>query len=379
MRVLFDGDVHVHYGYLAVEPDDGPAEILGRSRAGQRNGLCGAAVAGRLSMVTGLHTGSVPVRVESHEAAPPVDDEWEDVVEASVVLTDGPYLLTAFDVAEDLEVPTAGPYRARWCASGMDAGHDMDTAVREGEAPDSYLLQLWPASILPDVVLRQGSAQAAYWHDVAAGTPPPPPGPTAADLERVAREQPRQRRIDSHARRAQEEVALWGGRPPSARVRSLGWRAAMLARQDRDLVDEIAALTPGQQRAAATWAATRACELAGVQDHELVREALDLVARGERLPSVWEDWDAVWDDFVPPEPGELVTLVATASIHDNGQAPLRRPLASEAAAIDAVIGASKRRPGRAAVAAIAGLSAGADDLPQCFADVRAALRTLSPT
>jgi hypothetical protein len=375
MRVHFDDVVHVHYGFLGVEPEDPADDLLTRSRAGQRNGLCGAAVPGRLSMVTGLHTGAVAVRVESHAGAPPIGPEWQDVVEVSVELADEQYLLTAFDGGDDLDLPAAGAYRARWCASGMDDGRDMDTAVDDGSAPDRYLLQLWPAPMQADVVVRLGSAQAAYWHGIAATTPPPP---SPAELAGAAAQRAAREADEVHRRRVVEEAAEWGGRPPSERQRSWGWRAAMLARQDRALVDELAALTPDQLRTVATWSAGRACELAGLRDHVLVVEALSLLARGVPLPPVWKDWDALWDAFVPPEPGDVVTIVVIAEVDADGRMPVRPPLAPEAAAIDAVTGAAKRRPGKAAVAAIAGLSSGADDLARCFADVRDMLRTLPP-
>jgi len=50
----------------------------------------------------------------------------------------------------------------------MDAGRDLDTAVEE-PAPDSYLLQLWPASPAADAVVARHSAIADYWHGVAGG------------------------------------------------------------------------------------------------------------------------------------------------------------------------------------------------------------------
>ncbi|HWS33528.1 MAG TPA: hypothetical protein VN408_12400 [Actinoplanes sp.] len=69
MIVLFDADVPAHYGFMfltagEVYPD------LGGTWAGQQNGLAGAATPGVLSMITGLHTGRVPLRIEWHTTAP---------------------------------------------------------------------------------------------------------------------------------------------------------------------------------------------------------------------------------------------------------------------------------------------------------------------
>lgn len=59
--------IPVHYGFLFLASlDDEQPELL-QTRQGQQNGLCGAAVPGALSLVTGLHTGEVPVSVEWHD------------------------------------------------------------------------------------------------------------------------------------------------------------------------------------------------------------------------------------------------------------------------------------------------------------------------
>jgi gamma-glutamyltranspeptidase len=69
MIVLHDGPVDVHYGFLSLAPD-GVSPDFALARKGQRNGLCSAGVPGMLSMVTGLHTGAVPFRIELHQRAP---------------------------------------------------------------------------------------------------------------------------------------------------------------------------------------------------------------------------------------------------------------------------------------------------------------------
>jgi hypothetical protein len=47
------------------------------------------------------------------------------------------------------------------------SGKELDTTEEGEAAPDRYLLQLWPAPEAPDVLVRQTSAIAAYWHSVA--------------------------------------------------------------------------------------------------------------------------------------------------------------------------------------------------------------------
>jgi hypothetical protein len=171
--------VHYRFMVFSAAPWDVDTD---RSRDGQRNGLCGAAQSGSLDLVTGLHTGRVPLRIELLEQAPELTEGWEDVVEVPL-LVDGEesraFCLMSFDHEVSAGDLAPGPYRARWHALGMDAANDQDTRLPEDPTLDRYLLQLWPAALAPDAVLRQGSEIAAYWHGVARQTAvaePLPPG-----------------------------------------------------------------------------------------------------------------------------------------------------------------------------------------------------------
>lgn len=64
--------------------------------------------------------------------------------------------------------------RARYCGWGMDQARQADTILAGEPELDRYLLQFWPASPAPDQVLKQTSANAAYWHRYAQELPPPP-------------------------------------------------------------------------------------------------------------------------------------------------------------------------------------------------------------
>lgn len=168
MTVLLDDTIHVHYGFvtLAVEGD---YPDFAAAREGQVNGLCGAAEPEALVMVTGMHTGAVPFRIEVHAERPELDESWEEIVEASISIPEGEMLWWAFDEGGAVQFPHVGTYRTRYNASGMDAAHQ--SGVREADEPeiDKYLLQLWPAPMAPDEVIRQTSETAAYWHRVARG------------------------------------------------------------------------------------------------------------------------------------------------------------------------------------------------------------------
>lgn len=166
---LFAGELPVHYGFAHVLTEArGVGADLTDARRGQVNGLLGAAVPHQLLLTTGLHTGSVAFAVTWSEAEPAIADEWEDVVEASLDVAATSAHLTSFQDAFPLALPATGPHRARFHATGFDAGSEADTA---GPGPDRYLLQLWPAALEPDRIVRETSSGAAYWHRTARELP----------------------------------------------------------------------------------------------------------------------------------------------------------------------------------------------------------------
>jgi hypothetical protein len=177
MAVLFAGEVPVQYRFVHVHPvHDFPSDADVR---GQSNGLCVVAEPGALSLTIGLHTGEVPIVIEVLDAAPPVEAEWEEVVEVSLFVDTTDYQLSTFDASERLTLPDLGPYRVRFNASGMDLTGEV--AVRNSGEPllDQYRLQLWPASPQPDAIVRQTSRMARYWHTEAQTQKRPPLYPGA--------------------------------------------------------------------------------------------------------------------------------------------------------------------------------------------------------
>ncbi|MEZ0581258.1 hypothetical protein [Nocardioides sp. MH1] len=168
-KVLYDDFMPVHYGFMFLSAGSEPSDDLNGTRAGQRNGLLGAQASHQLSMMTGLHTGEVPFEIEWHPDQPDVDASWQDVVEASVEFTESDALLSSFEEFVGIELPATGWYRARYCATGMDEGRELDTPDEDESAPDRYLLQIWPAPQAPDEVTVRGSQVAEYWHGVASG------------------------------------------------------------------------------------------------------------------------------------------------------------------------------------------------------------------
>jgi len=287
MRRHVEGEVRVHYGQIYVESDPesfGPD--LAQAFAGQRAGLCGAAIPGALWLTTGLHTGHVGFTVEVHDQAPPLDPVWEEAVEVSFRPASARSVLLEWAGSATWELGLdETDYRARYCAQGMDQAHRQDTRIG-GPQLDRYLLQFWPAAPGPDRVLKQTSEIAAYWHEFARTQPPPATPEQRADAERharLAREQ-----ADLEARRAREE-RQWGGRLPSPALRHVGGNVRGVLRFDAALVHAIDAAGPRIQRTVALLAARRACEVAGLSSVDWIAAALAALAEGRALPPPFAD------------------------------------------------------------------------------------------
>jgi hypothetical protein len=171
MLVLLDENVEIHGYYMSLLPENADIPDFQEACRGQQNGLCGAAVPGALSFATGLHTGTVPMTVQWFDDEPPVDEQWEDVVEVPFTPTGSDLFLDLFEDAVDLRLPAVVPLRARFCASGIDAAHELSISDDGELGPDRYLLQLWPADPRPDEVVRQTSEIAASWHRITREPP----------------------------------------------------------------------------------------------------------------------------------------------------------------------------------------------------------------
>lgn len=180
MRTLIDLALPVAYGQFYVRSDDGDLPDAWRSMGGQQNGLCGAALPGSLFLVTGLHTGRVAFTAELHASEPAPGEEWEEIVEASFRPLGETFLEAWGGDFWPLDLADAD-YRVRYLAidmhryEGDEDDDDFDSFDPEEEPPcvGRYLLQFWPAPPAPDLILRQTSAAAAYWHANAREQPPP--------------------------------------------------------------------------------------------------------------------------------------------------------------------------------------------------------------
>jgi len=358
VTVLFDGEIRVHYGFIFLSTVDDWPDLMD-TRRGQRNGLCGAAVAGVLLMATATHTGSVRLRVEWLAAEPSLDGSWDDVVEVSFTPQSTRARLSAFEEFHPLRLPTDDDLRARFSANDMDEAREQD-ALPDGRPPatERYLLQLWPAEPGPDAVLRETSRFAAYWHAQARALPPPP---TAEEREAAARAAAERARLADEQAAERRELALWAGRRPSPRLRDLGGSVLDLARSDRDLLEAFEALDADTQRAAARWLARRAFEVAKLDRLDWVRPALAALDAGTPLPAPFTDPAAVFPLVRPT--GRSALQIRFGSVKRAGaphepKTRVHRP----SFAVPAIFSATDPDPLRALVDTFSHAAATFDDL-----------------
>ncbi|MGX1026332.1 hypothetical protein RKD38_001013 [Streptomyces ambofaciens] len=336
MRTVYRGELPIAHGRFHVDSRREPREpVPWEACAGQTDGLCGAAAPGCLFLCTGVRGGTVALTVEVHGAAPPLDDHWEDVVEASFrPLTSSTAVLPCGHGALcELALPPAD-HRVRYCGRGLD----------DGAGPvGQYLLQFWPAPPAADRVVRQTSRGAAHRH---RGVPAPGSPVTGGPSERE-----------------RAETRSWGGRLPSGRVRAAGDVARGLVPLDRDLLDAVDAACPVTQRGLARWAARRAFTTAGLEGVDWVAPALAALDRGEPLPAPFDDSQTAWDRFFTDDRTALTAPDPPGVGHG---APLCRALA-----LPALRAAADPDPLRAALGALfAAAVAHGTDYPALFAEAR---------
>ena len=310
MRVVFEGRMHVSYSQAYVSSGDSYGTYDG-AFDGQVNGLLGAGLPGALTMMVGVHTGDVGLRVLVTDQAPPIGEEWEDAVEVSFHPDDPDVSIAGClsDAVCTFRLEEPG-YRVRLCAKGMDAGSAADVVMEDEPLLDSYELVFWPAAPGPDVVLRQGSEIAAYRH-------------TTQDPVKA---------------RAMHVQAVWGDDPPSERLIDV-WGAPWLVERDRDLAEALGAAQPGVQRAVAYWAAQRACREAGLDRLDWIAAGLAALHRDEELPAPFDEPAAMYArlDADDRAPRRTVTAHGHSDTEQGGQALFTLLHATGGGALDAAV------------------------------------------
>ena len=382
MLTLFDETAGVHYGQIYVAGDDLPD--MEAAFAGQSNGLCGAAQAGALFLMTATHTGSVRMTIELHGRDPgPAPEVWEEVVEASYATPSGEVALVEWageqwwPLALPLEPATL---RVRYCAAGMDRAREVMGADLDETAGDRYLLQFWPVQgdPAPDVVVRETAAAATYWHQWARGLAPPPTAEERATAERQAAAE-RERREQEF--RLKQETQRWDGPPPSPRLRQVVGNVHGIARLDRDLVDAVAEAEAPTQRRIAVWAARHAYTFAGIADLEWLAPAWAALDRGEPAPESIADMKTQWDRIRGDHHyGEVVSVTMHQSSRPmSGPASfLDHDVDPVAMALPALAAAGVPDPLQAALESLwAAATAYGRDHPTFLAEVRRAFPELA--
>ena len=165
IKTLFNGTMLSSYRQLHVMSAECQELMPDDSRKGHVNGLCGGATPGGLFLTVGIHTGDIPINVELHASAPPIDHSWDEIVEASCSFGEEPVMLFGWAGESSAELAMAvGSYRVRFCAKAFgqsEAEGDLE------KAQERYLLIFWPAPSAADAILKQTSDEAAYWHQVS--------------------------------------------------------------------------------------------------------------------------------------------------------------------------------------------------------------------
>jgi len=168
---VFYGVGRTDYGQFdIVWSDDGGCDgNFERFFDAQVNGLVGAADPCGIYFVLARRSGGSRVRITVHDVAPPMPTpDFEDVVEVSVSIPPGTqvrWMSWAGESWGPLGVQ-AGTYRVRVSAHGRDAGRNGEFV---DDVVDEYLIDLWPAALAPDDILRTGSDDAKYWHSEIGG------------------------------------------------------------------------------------------------------------------------------------------------------------------------------------------------------------------
>ena len=167
MKVVFSGPVDVCYGQIyATSPGCEPV-LLEPALAGQDNGLLGAAVAGGLMLMCGLHSGRVQLEVLSFPAEPPMEPSWPEVVEAPFRFLAAPVALQDWDGRDICRLPIDGPgYMLRWCARNFGQAEDAGR-LEDDEPFEEYALHVWPTTRPVERVVAETDDKASYWHRYA--------------------------------------------------------------------------------------------------------------------------------------------------------------------------------------------------------------------
>jgi hypothetical protein len=179
MKTVYEKGIHISYSQAYVhltdtdDDDDLTFDPCGEHTDGQVNGLLGAKDPAGLFLTFGLNTGGVFLRVNISDSKPPLDQLWEEVVEASFNMPEARELvLVEWGGGDCTFIPLQpGSYRVRYCAKNFRVAEDTGKFVSDdGKFIEQYELTFWPESMRDDEIIKVTSPSADYWHKEAQGT-----------------------------------------------------------------------------------------------------------------------------------------------------------------------------------------------------------------
>ncbi|MBF6286701.1 hypothetical protein [Nocardia cyriacigeorgica] len=258
---------------------------------------------GFVTILTGIAHGPATLTVDTSATHHDVD-EWE-TVEETVIDADSDLLVISLDgnVTSGYPPIPPGRYRVRAHARGRDSHWDLDVT----EPTENYLLHLTPTTEPVRAITRLRKTDTAY--------NPPAKQIPVIDYDHVYVSGPggttiKVRHDSPEAQAVYAQRDQWAGRLPTGRIaanRDLYLVASTLADLDRDLVDDIDALTDERQHALARWCARRAFERAGLTVFDDFRAALDAMDNNTAPPADFANFSLAWHRL-ETDPGIPLTV-----------------------------------------------------------------------
>jgi hypothetical protein len=110
---------------------------------------------------TGTHWGPVEVCVSRLNAEPPLQPDWDEVVELSVTSPAGIRIRELEGEPRLTLTDRGGDYRLRISARGRAAGRGRYQSGRSAKLIEHYLIEAWPAALTAPAVLRASQVEKA--------------------------------------------------------------------------------------------------------------------------------------------------------------------------------------------------------------------------
>ncbi|MEV4158200.1 hypothetical protein AB0J48_34760 [Nocardia salmonicida] len=241
---------------------------------------------GFVCVLTGIANGPATLILDCTADTELRFDDWE-AIEETVIETDSPLQVMSLDgdLTEHFLAIAAGRYRVRVHARGRDTHFDLGVT----EPTETYLIQLTTTTSQFAGITRLHKIDDAHTVAVTAPTTKQRPqidaehiyllneGKTYAKVDRFGPE--------AYAFYARREA--FGGRQPTGLALldlSVKGAASMIAYLDRDLVDEVLALSGPVQQVLIRWCARQAFERAGLTAIPDFRTVLDALDAGATAP-----------------------------------------------------------------------------------------------